>query len=204
MIQNIDNDDEEDDDDEKKVEEISDEENNIGLFSEDFEDDLTAFSMIAGALIGGNACGSTGAAIGSAAGPVGTLFGAAVGFYIGAIAGSTPSMLYGIYLESEKMRQKEIDRLWKLIYFGFRKYNDWIDKEKNEFNVCNQIIVQCMQSMILCINEQQSMNDNDKQQNDNDNDIDFIYETVDDELIEIWQYDISRIVPVLQECLSKV
>jgi len=189
-----------------------DEDESAGFFGSEFEDDLTAFGMIAGALIGGNACGSTGAAIGSVAGPVGTLFGAAIGFYIGAIAGSTPSMLYGIYVESEKMKQKEIDRLWKLIYFGFKKHHNWVDKERNEFNVCDQIIMQSMQSILHCIDEQRKESksgQNSVQQKKNYNDeeeedADFVYQSVDDELIEIWQYDISRIVPILQECLEKV
>jgi len=178
---------------------------NGGVFSNDFEDDLTAFSMVAGAIIGGNACGSTGAILGSVAGPVGTMFGAAIGFYVGAIAGSTPSMLYGIYLESEKMRHREIDRLWQLIWFGFRKHYTSIDQERNEFNVCDQIIVQCMHSIIFCLdrNVHDTTHVQKKQLDSQSEEIDFIYHSVDEELVEVWQYDIARIVPILQECLSK-
>jgi len=156
--------------------------------------------VIAGALIGANCCGSTGAAIGSAAGPVGTLFGAAFGFYVGAIAGSTPSLLYGVYCESEKLKQKEVDRMWKIIYFGMKKYENWIGKEKKQFDVCDAIIVECTQSIVQCLDE----NDNEEQESEEsaENENDFEYNELDDELLDIWKYEMN-LIPILQECLVK-
>merc|ERR1712083_165110 len=144
--------------------------------------------MIAGGLVGANFCGSTGAALGSVAGPVGVAFGAAIGFYVGAIAGSTPSMLYGLYVETEKMKVREVGRMWKLIYFGFKKYDNWIAKEKNEFNVCDKIFVDCMQSILQCVDHENVQNEEKVAMDEEEEENDFVYKELDMELVETWQY----------------
>ena len=183
----------------ESVNETDDQPSN-GWLSSDFEDDLTAFGMIAGVLIAANAGGSTGAAMGSAAGPVGTMFGAAIGFYVGAIAGSAPSMVYSLYLEENKLKKQELDQLWKGVYCGWKRYHLWIERERKQFQVIDKILVQCMQSITRCVEEQKVES---KVNENTEDDIDWIYESVDEELVEIWQYDISKITPFLQQCLSR-
>lgn len=168
-----------------------------GWMGSDFEDDLTAFSMIAGVMIAANAGGSSGAAVGSAGGPVGTMFGAAIGFYVGAIAGSAPSMLYGLYVEEHRVRKHEMDRLWKAVFRGMKRYHLWIDRERKQFELCDRILVQCIHSITHCVDHPE-----DAEAVAAEEDVDWIYESVNEELVGIWQHDISRITPFLQQCLS--
>ncbi len=169
-----------------------------------FEGDLAAFGMVAGVIMAANACTSTGAAVGSAAGPAGTMFGAAVGLYVGAIAGTAPSMLYALYVEERKMKEQERDRLWKGVYAQLKRHHLWIGREREQFALCDRILVQCMESIAHCVDQQENGNGKAVPTVDADNgDVDWVYESVDEQLLDVWQCDISRITPFLQQCLSK-
>merc|ERR1712129_436581 len=113
----------------------------------------------------------------------------------------TPAMAYGLLVEEGKARRRECERAWKSIRFGCKRYAEWVDKETEHFAVCDAVTVRCMLSIMDCVDHTQGQRQSVKEKVKEE--VDFEYQVIDDGLLEIWQYDISRIMPLLQECLDK-